>query len=328
MNAALSFGFSGDLTRWLASSGLEIVLYILGGMLMARFVSYIGERITTRIDNNYQHSDALVRSEAAKHRHALAQVVTWVVVTIIYILVTIEVLRRFGFAASGLVAPATVLGAALGFGAQRVVQDILAGFFIITERQYGFGDVVHIAVVGSADNAEGTVEDVTLRVTRVRSVDGEVITVPNGQIVKSINLSKDWARAVVDVPVQATMDLNRVNEILREIGREAFADPGLRPLLLDEPTVMGIESIEIDKVNVRLVARTLPGKQFDVGSDLRVRIAAALQPEGISVDPDVSTAGVAADASGRGSSETAPRETAGGTSSAGERNGTAGEGDR
>ncbi|MGA9870827.1 MAG: mechanosensitive ion channel family protein [Rhodococcus sp. (in: high G+C Gram-positive bacteria)] len=299
MVSALSFGFSGDLTRWLSSSGLEIVLYILGGMLVARFLSYIGQRITARIDNNYQHSDALVRTEAAKHRHALAQVITWVAVTLVYILVTIEVLRRLGFAVSGLVAPATVLGAALGFGAQRVVQDILAGFFIITERQYGFGDTVQIAVNGSAEDAEGTVEDVTLRVTRVRSVDGEVITVPNGQIVKAINLSKDWARAVVDVPVPSNADLNRVNDILRRVGHGAFADERLRPLLLDEPTVMGVESIELDVVNVRLVARTLPGKQFQVGRELRVRVAAALQPEGISVNPDVSTAGVAPDGEAR-----------------------------
>ena len=98
-------------------------------------------------------------------------------------------------------APATVLGAALGFGAQRVVQDILAGFFIITERQYGFGDTVRLAITGSSEDAEGIIEDVTLRVTRMRNSDGEVITVPNGQIVKATNLSKDWARAVIDVPV-------------------------------------------------------------------------------------------------------------------------------
>jgi small-conductance mechanosensitive channel len=298
-----------SMTAWLnvtdevKLNGLGIVLYILGGLLAARFVTWTGSRITARIDQNYQHSDALVRSEAAKHRHALAQVITWVLVTLIYILVTIEVLRRFGFGVGGLVAPATVIGAALGFGAQRVVQDILAGFFIITERQYGFGDVVQIAVNGSAEDAEGTVEDVTLRVTRVRSVDGEVITVPNGQIVKAINLSKDWARAVVDVPVPSTADLTQVNALLRAVGRDAFADTRLRPLLLDEPTVMGVESIEVGQVNVRLVARTLPGKQFQVGRELRVRVAAALQPEGINVAPDVSTAGVAPESSGRDRTE-------------------------
>ena len=135
-----------------------------------------------------------------------------------------------------------MLGVGLGFGAQRIVSDVLAGFFIITERQYGFGDVVAISVVGASEPASGAVEDVTLRVTRVRSANGEVVTVPNGQIVKVVNLSRDWARAVVDVPVPATTDVNQVNETLREVGREAFADPELRPLLLDTPSVMGVET--------------------------------------------------------------------------------------
>ena len=94
-----------------------------------------------------------------------------------------------------------MLGAALGFGAQRVVQDLLAGFFIITEKQYGFGDLVSLTVGNIAEPAEGTVEDVTLRVTKLRSTEGEMFTIPNGQIVKSVNLSKDWARAVIDIPV-------------------------------------------------------------------------------------------------------------------------------
>ncbi|TQF73676.1 mechanosensitive ion channel family protein [Rhodococcus spelaei] len=285
---ALDFGTStGGFSHWAKTSGLEIVLYVLGGLIVARFLSWVGNRITDRIDLNYQEGDALVRSEATKHRHALAQVITWVLITIVYVLVTIEVLQRLGFAVSSLVAPATVLGAALGFGAQRVVQDILAGFFIITERQYGFGDVVSIMAVGAGESALGTVEDVTLRVTRLRSSDGEVITIPNGQIVKVVNLSKDWARAVVDVPVPTSADINHVNDILRTVGREAFADLDLEPLLLDEPSVMGVESIEVDTVNIRMVARTLPGKQFQVGRELRVRVAAALGRDGIFVGPEL-----------------------------------------
>jgi small conductance mechanosensitive channel len=126
---------------------------------------------------------------------------------------------------------------------------------------------------------------VTLRITRVRSVDGEVVTVPNGQIVKVTNLSRDWARAVVDVPVPTGADVNRVSEILREVGREAFRDPGLRPLLLDLPSVMGVESLDLDQVNVRMVARTLPGKQFDVGRDLRARVVDAFRDQGMKVMP-------------------------------------------
>lgn len=278
---ALSLSLSSDITSWMRSSGLEIVLLVLGTMLFGRFVTYVRDRITRRIDESFQGGDALVRSEAAKHRHALAQVITWVILTIAYVLVVMEVLQRFGFSMSGLVAPAAVLGAALGFGAQRIVQDLLAGFFLITERQYGFGDVVSITITGSAEPAEGTVEDVTLRITTLRNSDGEVITVPNGQIVKVTNLSKDWARAAIDVPVAASADLNRVNEILHEVGKEAYRDPRLEPLLLDEPTVMGLEDLTVDQMNIRMVARTLPGKQFEVRRELRVRVASALRREGL-----------------------------------------------
>ena len=269
-----------DLSNWLRSNGIEILLLLVGVVLFSRFIVWLRDRITEQIDQSFQHSDALVRSEAEKHRHALAQVLTWVILTIAYILVGIEVLQRLGFSLGGLVAPAAVLGAALGFGAQRVVQDILAGFFIITERQYGFGDVVEIAV-NNGGVASGTVEDVTLRITKMRSTEGEVVIVPNGQIVKVTNLSKDWARAVVDVPVPATADINQVNEILREVGAKAYKEKRLQALLLDEPSVMGIESFEGDNVNIRMVARTLPGKQFQVGRDLRIRIAAALRREGM-----------------------------------------------
>nr|WP_040694440.1 mechanosensitive ion channel family protein [Nocardia vinacea] len=282
MDVPQAFSTSTDFTTWLRSAGLEIVLLLLGVMLFSRFATFIRDRITRKIDAGFRSSDALVRSEAAKHRHALAQVVTWVVLTVVYVLVGMEVLRRMGFAVTGLVAPAAVLGAALGFGAQRIVQDILAGFFLITERQYGFGDVVRIAVTGSAEQAEGTVEDVTLRITTLRNADGEVITVPNGQIVKVTNLSKDWARAAIDVPVAASVDITRINEILHEVGTKAYEDRRLKPLLLDEPTVMGVEDLTVDQMNIRMVARTLPGKQFEVGRELRVRVAAALRREGIS----------------------------------------------
>lgn len=274
-----------DVLDWLSGRGLEVVLIVIGSVLLARFVGWVGRRVTDRIDERSTGGDALVRSEAAKHRHSLTQVITWTAIVLIYAVAVFFVLDRLGVPVTGLVAPATVLGVGLGFGAQRIVGDVLAGFFIITERQYGFGDVVAIQVVGGGDPATGTVEDVTLRVTRVRSANGEVVTVPNGQIVKVVNLSRDWARAVIDVPVPSDADVNRVNEILREVGRDAFRDPAMRPLLLDPPTVMGVESLGLDEVNVRVVARTLPGKQFEVGRDLRVRIVLAFRDQGMQVTP-------------------------------------------
>jgi small conductance mechanosensitive channel len=136
---------------------------------------------------------------------------------------------------------------------------------------------------------QGTVEDVTLRVTQLRTVNGEVVITPNGQIVQATNLSRDWARAVIDVPVPSSADVSTVTAILQDVGTTAYADDDLRPLLLDAPTVMGVESIEVDTLNIRIVARTLPGKQFEVGRMMRARIADALRTEGIFVAPTLNT---------------------------------------
>jgi len=133
----------------------------------------------------------------------------------------------------------------------------------------------------SATEASGTVEDVTLRVTRLRSPNGEVLTIPNGQIVKAVNQSKDWARAVIDIPVSTTVDLNRVGEVLRHECEHALETPLLGELLLDAPTLMGVESIQVDTVTLRMVARTLPGKQFEAGRQLRVLVIRALARAGI-----------------------------------------------
>jgi moderate conductance mechanosensitive channel len=271
-------GHFGD---WIINRGLRIVLLLIGAVLAVRFVTWVAQQVTLQLDEGFAESDALVRSEATKHRQAVASVISWVSTVIIAIVVMLQIADILRFSVGGLVAPATVIGAALGFGAQQLVKDLLAGFFIIVERQYGFGDLVKLTIVGSTTDATGTVENVTLRVTRLRSPDGEVFTVPNGQIVKSINLSKDWARAVVDIPVSTNADLNRVNEVLHQECEHALDDRVLGELLLDAPTVMGVERIELDTVTLRLVARTLPGKQFEAGRQLRVLVLRALARSGI-----------------------------------------------
>ncbi len=271
----------GDLTRWARSDLLQIVLLVTGAMLLTRFATWSGGRVTARIEARATQMDALTRSEEAKHRHAVTQVITWTALVLIYCVTAVLVLQRLRVPLTSLVAPATVVGVAVGFGAQRVVQDLMAGFFVISERQYGFGDVIRVVPTGSNVGVSGTVEEVTLRVTRLRTSNGELVIQPNGDIRQVVNLSRDWARSVIDVPVPVGTDINKVTALLREVGRDSFSDPELHVLLLDPPTVMGVESIEVDHVNMRLVARTLPGKQFDVARQLRARIATALQAEGI-----------------------------------------------
>ena len=278
-----------DLSGWARGSLLVIVLLVLGAILLTRLAEWARGRIMTQIDAHASEADELVRSEAAKHRHVVAQVVTWSVLAVIYVVTAVLIVEHLGVPLAGLVAPAALLSAALGFGLQRFVQDIGAGLFMTGERQFGFGDVVRIAVAGVAQPVTGTVEDVTLRVTRIRSVSGEVITTPNGQIVQVTNLSRDWARAVIDVPVPSYVDVSHVTDILHRVGEEVYNDERLRKMMLDPPTVMGVEKIEVDTFSVRMVARTLPGVQFDVGRELRARVASAFRYEGINVSADLDT---------------------------------------
>jgi small conductance mechanosensitive channel len=275
----------GQIGEWILTRGLRITLLLIGALLAARFINWMAQRVSRRIDTNFRESDALVRSESAKHRQAVASVISYLAIALLAVMVAVQVTDILAIPIGSLVAPAAVLGAALGFGAQRVVQDLLSGFFIITEKQYGFGDLVQLTL-GSSNDALGTVEDVTLRVTKLRTSEGEMYTIPNGQIMKSLNLSKDWARAVIDIPVPASADLTMVNEVLHGVCAAAGEDPGLNDLLLDSPQLMGVESIELDTVNLRMVARTLPGKQFEVGRRLRLLVVAALARAGIATSVD------------------------------------------
>ena len=136
----------GNFGVWILDRGVRIALLLIGGLLAARFINWAANRVVRRIDAEYTESDQLVRSESTKHRQAVASVISWVSVALLFVIVAVEITDIVAIPVGSLVAPAAVLGAALGFGAQRIVQDLLAGFFIITEKQYGFGDLVSLTV--------------------------------------------------------------------------------------------------------------------------------------------------------------------------------------
>ncbi len=290
----------GDWYRWLATDGLSILLWILGAAIVIRFIRWLGERYSERFEAEFAGSDMLVCSERSKHMRTVIQVISWTLIVLVALIGGLKILGIINVPITSLVGPSAVIGAALGFGAQRVVQDLLAGFFVVTEKQYGYGDVVNLAVTGGATK-QGTVEDVTLRVTKLRTSDGEVVTVPNGQIITATNLSKDWARAVVDVPVPGEADIARVTEILEQVGERFFDDERWHKYLLDAPAPLGITDLELDSLTIRMVARTLPGQQFAVSRALRSRIVRALAAEGISVrEVPTHTAPAAIGAAGEG----------------------------
>ncbi|MEA2172123.1 MAG: moderate conductance mechanosensitive channel [Solirubrobacteraceae bacterium] len=265
-----------DFSLWLRSNALEMVLFVLGAVLLSRFAVWIRDQATTRIEATAD-PDVIVRSETSKHQRALAEILTWAFTVLLWIVTVVLVINRFGVPFATLVAPLTAGGVALGLGAQQLVRDLIGGLFIVAERQYGYGDLITVAGTADTDGATGTVEEITLRITRLRTANGELVVIPNGRVTQVTNLSSEWARAVVDIPLPVGQDVVQANETLRTVGEEAYEDDVLRALLLDKPVVMGVESIEVGQVNLRMVARTQPGRQFQVERALRERIAEAFQ---------------------------------------------------
>ena len=176
-----------------------------------------------------------------------------------------------------LLASAGVVGVALGFGAQTLVKDFLAGISMLVEDQYGVGDVVDVG------EATGVVEQVGLRVTQLRSMDGTLWYVRNGEILRVGNMTQGWSRAVVEVRVMADDDVPRVRELLLAAAAEVAADPELGPSVLEDPEVAGIEDLTAEGVLLRLLVKTAPSTQWDVARELRARIRVGLTEQGISL---------------------------------------------
>lgn len=272
-----------DFSHWARGNGLEICLLAIGAVLLARAVHWGSGRYLDHLTQagRAQIDETGVASERNKRFRALAQAADLGVVALVYFVAALLILDKFGLPLTSLVAPATVAGVAVGFGAQQIVRDVLAGFFLLTEHQFGVGDVVELAQPGQTTGVRGTVEELTLRVTKLRSAQGELIFVPNSALQQVTNLSREWSRVVIDVPIPVDQDLDTATKVVRDAAESVREDPAWRDAILGEPVVAGVESIEVDHLQLRLVARTLPGRQFDVARVLRLRIARALQKVGV-----------------------------------------------
>jgi small conductance mechanosensitive channel len=272
-----------DISRWIRGNGLEILLLAIGAELLARFVHAVSSWYRARVlqDTVDLTDHGGVLPEHSKRVRAVVQAAELAATSVVYFVATLLILQKTGLPLSSLVPPATIVGVALGFGAQQIVADVLAGFFILSERQFGVGDVVQLSQPGMTTGVRGTVEELTLRVTKLRTVQGEVVFVPNSALRQVTNLSREWSRVVVDVPISVTQDLDAATEVLRQAAHEMANDPEWHDVLLGEPIVAGVENLEVDHLLLCVIARTLPGKQFDVGRALRLRIARALQRAGI-----------------------------------------------
>ncbi|MDP9221058.1 MAG: mechanosensitive ion channel family protein, partial [Actinomycetota bacterium] len=240
----------------------------------------IESRLAERLEGN-RATRVLASATGALHERrrqrteTLGTVLRSLVTAVVFSVAFVMILDELGLPIAPLLASAGVAGVALGFGAQSLVKDFLSGIFLLVEDQYGVGDVI------DTGEAIGTVEDVTLRVTRLRDASGVVWYVRNGEIIRVGNRSQGWSTAVVDLPVAYTEDAERVQGIIRDALQEMDDDPLWHDRLVELPTVVGIEQITGTTITIRVVAKCQPNENLSVQREIRERAKTAFDRHGV-----------------------------------------------
>ena len=283
---------------WAVNSPLSVTLTLVGTIAAALVVRWLVRRLIVRgvrsfSDNTFsrrlararathrsgpthgEESPEVLAERIAARARTVGGLLGSIATFIIFAVAVVVVLDVVGLDITPVIASAGVVGIAVGFGAQSLIRDFLTGVFMILEDQYGVGDVV------DAGQATGTVEDVGLRVTKLRDENGVLWYVPNGSIQRIGNKSQGWAIANVDVPVAYSEDLEQVRELLRNTAEALAADPDWDADVLAEPATCVVESMTPDNVVLRVQLRTQPLRQNEVARELRVRVKDALDEGGV-----------------------------------------------
>jgi small conductance mechanosensitive channel len=279
--------------QWLVTDGLRIVITVV----LAALAVAVLHRLINRVVATMTSKSALRLGESGRAGRVLASatgmanerqrqrvetvgsllrsIVTFVVVT----LAVLTIMALLGIPLGPLLASAGVAGVALGIGAQSLVKDFLSGLFMIFEDQYGVGDVI------DTGEAIGTVEEVTLRITRLRDANGVTWYVRNGEIIRVGNRSQGYSTATVDMPVSYSESVERVVGIIRDTATAMGQDPDWADKFLEEPQVLGVESIVGMAMTIRTIAQCVPGENFAVQRELRERLKAALDAAEVKAPP-------------------------------------------
>jgi small conductance mechanosensitive channel len=252
---------------------LKVLLLLLFTMLLARFARRLVRRSVRSLHRRTPLRPQTPRSE--QRADTVGDAVGSITAGAVWVVGLLLVLDQLGINLAPLIAGAGIAGVAVGFGAQSLVRDFLSGLFILLEDQYGVGDVVTLG------ESTGTVEDITLRVTRFRSVDGTVWFVPNGEIRRVGNASMEWSRALIDVQVAYDSDVAAVSAAIADEAGVFAAEEDWAPKVLDPPEVWGVQAMGPEGLTIRLVVRTAPRQQYVVARELRTRISSRLRRDGV-----------------------------------------------
>lgn len=261
------------IAAWLTTSGIKIL-----GILIALFIlSQMSRWIVTWMERFVPEKDSLQAAEAKKTVRTLGNTLRHALLFFLTFIALLMILGELGIQLGPLLATAGIGALAIGFGAQSLVKDVISGFFILLENQYRIGDAIEVAGVS------GLVESVSLRRTVLRDLEGKVHTVPNGEIKVVSNLSKGWARSVLDVNISYREDVNQVIDLLSQIGKELVAEEPYKSVILEPLQILGVERFGESHLTIRILVKTAPLKQWEVGRELRRRIKYRFDEKGIQI---------------------------------------------
>jgi moderate conductance mechanosensitive channel len=256
--------------KWLSDKGIKAVIAVVVTIFLMRFASAL---IRTVFNLFERRADAPDKIAARRRLQTLSAIFSGTVQTIISFIGLMFLLESLDVGITPILASAGVVGLAVGFGAQSLIKDLFSGILILLEDQYSVGDTVKIG------DTSGTVEQLTLRVTRIRGLDGALTSIPNGSISVVSNMSKDWSRVVLDVEVSSAQDIDLAMKLMVEAAQEVKAE--MSNDILEEPLMLGIDKLSSTSVTLRLMVKTSATKHFEIGRELRRRIKFAFEREGI-----------------------------------------------
>jgi moderate conductance mechanosensitive channel len=249
------------------------LIRIAGTIFLAILLLKLIDSALKRLRLLIPSSDLIGITRAEQRAETLRQIIHSVTKFVLIIFVFLQATSELGFDTTSILATVSIVGVAVGFGAQSLVKDVLSGFFILLEDQYGVGDVIKVG------DHSGVVERMTLRATVLRNLEGQVHVIPNGNIQTVTVLTKEWARAVVDITVSYRENVEAVFRVLQKIGDRLHEDWPDR--VTEKPSILGIEQLGAEGITIRCVTKTPPMKQWDVMREWRKRIKEEFERQGI-----------------------------------------------
>ena len=249
----------------------RIILILIAAWILIRIIKTLGKRILLLTSEG----ERAEKGERVKRVETLVKILNNTTKVFIAIIATFMILKEMGMDIGPLLAGAGILGLAIGFGAQSLVKDFFSGFFILLEDQYRVGDVIKIG------EHTGTVEKLELRTTVIRDLEGAVHTIPNGEIKEVSNLTYGWSRVVLDIGITYKENVDRVIDILKEVGKKMREEMNYREMMIEDPIVLGVDDLTESKIVIKMLAKTQPQKQWDVARELRRRIKYTFDKERI-----------------------------------------------